>query len=344
MASIGDVAREAGVSVATVSRALRGMPNVAPSTRERVQAAAQRLHYVADPHASRLAAGRSTTVGLVVPMLGQWYYAQIFAGIEAVLDAAGYDVLPYAVSGPEAHARFVATLPFRKRVDGLIIVDTGFDGTAWGRLRDSVGVVVTVGAPHGDEVALTIDNVGAARTATDHLLGLGHRRVGVIGALTDDPFAFEAPKERVRGYREALVAHGIDFDPDLVVPGNFSLRGGAEGMSRLLSLAEPPTAVFALSDEMAIGALQVTRDAGIAVPAELSVVGFDDHDVSPYIGLTTVRQGVVEQGELAAEAMVELLRPGGPGPAPRHLRLPTELVVRATTGPAPGRRTRAGPA
>lgn len=333
-ASIEDVAREAGVSVATVSRALRGLPNVAPSTRERVKAAAARLHYVADPHASRLAMRRSATVGLVVPMLGEWYYARLFSGVETVLDVAGFDVLPYAIAGEAARSRFVATLPFRKRVDGLVIVDTLFDDTDWTRIIEAAPVVVTVGAPHGGEVALTIDNVASARIATEHLLALGHRRIGLLSSLEDDPFQFRAPVQRAQGYREALAARDVAYDPELVVPGNFSLRGGAEGMSRLLGLTEPPTAVFALSDEMAIGALQVIRDAGLRVPQDVSVVGFDDHDVSEYLGLTTVRQEVVEQGELAARWIHQLiegeieLTPGG-----RVIRLPTRLVVRSTTGP-----------
>lgn len=332
-ASIEDVARAAGVSVATVSRALRGLPNVAPSTRERVKLAAADLHYVADPHASRLAARRSATIGLVLPLLGGWYHARLFSGVEATLDAAGYDVLPYTVSGLQARERFVANLPFRKRVDGLIIADTTFDEPAWVRVTDAANHVVTIGCAHAAEVKLTIDNHGASRIAVEHLLSLGHRRIGLIGGLSDDPFAFSAPRERQAGYLAALAAWGVEPDPTLVVPGNFSLSGGAEGMSRLLSLADPPTAVFALSDEMAIGALQVARDTGLDVPSDLSVVGFDDHDVSEYIGLTTVRQQVVEQGEVAARAMLALVEAGNT--VVDHHRMPTRLVVRGTTSRPP---------
>lgn len=332
-ASIEDVAREAGVSVATVSRALRGLPNVAPSTRERVKQAAVLLHYVPDPHASRLAARRSATVGLVLPLLGGWYHARLFSGVEAVLDVAGYDVLPYTVSGVQARERFVANLPFRKRVDGLIVADASFEGDAWRRISEAAGHVVTVGSAQPSEVRLTIDNVGASRIVVEHLLSLGHRRIGLIGALGDDPFAFPTPKDREAGYAAALRSWGLGVDPDLLVAGNFSLRGGAEGMSRLLALADPPTAVFALSDEMAIGALQVARDAGLDVPTDLSVVGFDDHDVSEYIGLTTVRQQVVEQGELAARCMLSLIQ--GAGDVEEHQLMPTRLVVRSTTARPP---------
>lgn len=342
VASIEDVARAAGVSVATVSRALRGLPNVAPGTRDRVVEAATRLHYVADPHASRLAARRSATVGLVVPMLSGWYHARLFSGVESVMGAAGYDVLPYVVLGAAAKTEFLTSLPFRKRVDGLIIVDTVFDGPDWERISEAAGRVVTVGCPHGDEVALSIDNRGAARVVTEHLLSLGHRRIGLIGGESGGGSVFPAPRERAIGYREALAGWEVPVDAELLVPAEFSLRGGAEAMSRLLSTGEPPTAVFAMSDEMAIGALQVARDAGLQVPRDLSVAGFDDHDVAEYVGLTTVRQEVVEQGEQAATSMLELLTSDQDRPR-RELHMPTRLVVRATTAQRPRRRRTRGP-
>lgn len=340
--TIDDVARHADVSVATVSRALRGLPNVAPSTRERVLRAADELQYVADPTASRLAGGRSQTVGLVVPMLGQWYYARVFTGVEGVVGAAGYDVLPFTMSGPGGVTRFIDALPFRKRVDGLIVVDAPLD-------TDQIEVVVTAGVTMVtmglliDGVdGLFVDNTAAARLAVGHLTGLGHQRIALIGGIDDDPFRFSVPVDRFRGYQEALAAAGIAFDPALAVPGNFSLEGGAEAMHRLLSLEEPPTAVFASSDEMAIGAMQVARDAGLRVPEQLSIVGIDDHDVSEYVGLTTIRQDVIAQGERAAQLLLERLRSGAAqgheghdqvGEAPVHELHPTRLVVRRTTAP-----------
>lgn len=334
-ASIGDVAREAGVSVATVSRALRGLPNVAPTTRERVEAAAARLHYVADPHAARLATRRSATVGVVVPALGRWYYAQLFAAIEAVLDAAGYDVLPYTVADRDARTRFLTTLPFRKRVDALIVVDTSFADPAWARVREAVGTVVTVGAPHADGVALTIDDAGAARDATEHLLALGHVRVGVLAGDDGVGGSGGAPA-RVRGYRDALAARSLPYRPELVVSCPPGVAGGHAAMARLLALPEPPTAVFATSDETAIGGLWAAREAGRSVPRDLSVVGFDDHDVAAPLDLTTVRQDVQQQGEAAARAVLERLGDReGTVPAPRLIGLPARLVVRGSTGPPP---------
>ncbi|MFP4148360.1 MAG: LacI family DNA-binding transcriptional regulator [Nitriliruptoraceae bacterium] len=334
-ATIEDVAREARVSVATVSRALRGLPNVAPSTRARVLGAAQRLRYVADPTAVRLAGGRRLALGLVVPMLGQWFYSRLYSGIETVARLHGYDVLPFAIPGPEGAGRFLQELPYRKRVDGLIVADVPFATEQFDRVRDTGEPVVTLGMLVPGAWGLAVDNVAVGRTATEHLLALGHRRIAVIGGLEDDPFHFSIPLERYRGYREALEAAGIAPDPALSVPGHFSADGGAEAMHVLLERTRPPTAVFSCSDEMAIGAIQVARDAGLRVPEDLSVIGVDGHDLSAYVGLTTIEQDVTEQGEKVAELALDRLRSGDDPGEDVHLVHPTRLVVRRTTAPPP---------
>lgn len=332
-ATIEDVARLAEVSVATVSRALRGLPNVAPSTRERVVAAAAELRYVADPHAARLAARRTATIGLLIPLLGSWYHSKVFSGAEGVLAGHGYDVLPAVLGSPETQSRYLRELPFRKRVDGLLVIDVPFDDEQLEVLASGGVPVVAVGLETDRVVSLVVNNRRAARTAVEHLIALGHRRIGLIGELPGSPLAFQIPVERRAGYREALERAGIPVREELVVAGNFSLEGGAEAMSHLLHLDEPPTAVFAMSDEMAIGAMQVARDAGLQIPDQLSVVGFDDHDVAAYVGLTTVRQDVEEHGERGASVLLEQI---GEGEAPAGtMRLPTRLIVRQSSAAAP---------
>lgn len=341
-ASIADVARRSGVSVATVSRALRGLPNVSPATRAKVRAAADELAYVADPNAARLA-GRSTrTLGLAVPVLGGWYQAQVLAGVEGASVAQGYDLLPMVVGGRERLDRFADELPFRKRVDGLLLVDVPLTREQTARVVGA-GVPVVVAGAHVDGVtSLRLEDRAAARAAVDHLVELGHRRVGVIGGLADDPFGFPAPTDRVAGARDALAAVGADLEDALVVPGNFSPAGGAEAMVHLLSLPEPPTAVFALSDEMAIGAMHAARAAGLRVPQDLSVVGFDDHEMAPYVDLTTVAQDVLGVGERATALL--LAHVADADAAPRHETVPTRLVVRGTTAPARTDTTAGAPA
>jgi DNA-binding LacI/PurR family transcriptional regulator len=338
-ATIEDVARAARVSVATVSRALRGLPNVAPSTRARVVAAATQLEYVADPTASRLAGGRRMVIGLVVPMLGQWYFAKLFSGVEAVAAISGYDVLPLSTSGPGGVERFVEQLPFRKRVDGLILAEAQLDEAQFQTIKAGGVPLVTLGSHTPEVWGLAVDNVAAARLAVGHLTGLGHARIALIGGIEDDPFRFSVPVDRFAGYQEALVAAGLEQDPELVVPGNFSAEGGAEAMHALLALREPPTAVFACSDEMAIGAMQVARDAGLRIPEDLSVIGIDDHDLAAYVGLTTIRQDVIGQGERLAQLLLERIVQADEAGADVHEVHPTRLVVRRTTAaPPPGLR------
>lgn len=340
-ASIAEVALRAGVSVATVSRALRSLPNVSPATRERVLAAARELDYVVNASASRLAAGFTRTIGVVVPTLASWFPQQLAAGVEGVFTEAGYDLLLYTVAGQEARRRFLQTLPFRKRVDGLVLLDVPLDAAEQAALARLDVPIVGIGLASEQLATVSIDNVAAARAAVCHLVALGHRRIGLISGLLDNPLEFAAPVDRRRGWLDALAEAGVTPAGGWEAPGNFSLTGGAEAMAQLLRVRPQLTAVFAESDEMAVGALMVLRDRGLRVPDDMSLVGFDDHELAHLMGLTTVAQPIARQGELAAYALLELLR-GGPS---ESIVLPTALVRRATTGPAPmrARRPRAAP-
>ncbi|MBA2576209.1 MAG: LacI family DNA-binding transcriptional regulator [Euzebyaceae bacterium] len=339
-ASIEDVAARAGVSVATVSRALRGLPNVAPTTRGRVLEAAQVLDYVTNPTASRLAVGRTFTIGMVVPLFTQWFFTQVVAGAEAVLATAGYDVLLYNVSGADGRRRFLDRMPFRKRVDGIIVVDLPLAEDERVTLAGLGTPVVTVGLVTCHFPSVSIDNVAAATTATRHLVNLGHERLALISGVPDDPLRFTAPVDRRTGWRQVLVEKGLDTPMELDVPGHFSLAGGAEAMGQLLALDDPPTGVFAESDEMAIGAMKAARELGARVPGDVSIVGFDDHDVAEFFGLTTVAQPVRQQGAVAAEMLLKALAAGA-ADTPDRVVLPTRLRVRSTTGSVrPSRRER----
>ncbi len=333
-ASISDVAARAGVSVATVSRALRGLPNVAEPTRGRVLSAARELDYVANPNASRLAAGRTMTVGMVVPLLSRWFFTQVVAGAQSVLAAAGYDVLLYDVGGAGARDRFFRRLPFRKRVDGIVIVDLPLTACEQDVLETDGTPVVTVGLTGSRFSNVGIDNVAAARTATRHLLNLRHTSVALLSGQPVGSVRFSAPLQRRRGWQQALAERGIAARDDLEVDGGFSISGGAQAMAQLLALGDPPTAVFSGSDEMALGALKTLADSGVRVPADCSVIGFDDHDVAGFFGLTTMHQPVAQLGEVAASLLFDAIRGGGGGPRP-DVVLPTTLRMRSTTGPAP---------
>jgi DNA-binding LacI/PurR family transcriptional regulator len=239
--------------------------------------------------------------------------------------------------------RFVDDLPLSKRTDGLITVDLPLRDADVARMCER-GPVVTVGMSTTQAPSAVINNEEAAATATRHLVNLGHRRIGLICDLPQQAleFTFTAPVQRRRGYERVLAESGIAIDEDLIVPGNFALHGGAEAMAHLLTVENPPTAVFAESDEMAIGALKTVRDAGLEVPRDMSIVGFDDHEMAAFMDLTTVAQPAMQQGEAAATLLLEQIRSDVNMLPVTQVVLPTKMIVRATTGPHRGIRTRAG--
>lgn len=328
-ATIEDVATAAGVSVATVSRALRGLPHVAPTTRHRVEQVATELAYRPDPAAARLATGRSRTVALAVPVLNSWYVSQVVSGAEAVCSAGGYDLIVMGVTGEAARRALLAPdSSLHRRVDGVVFIDIAVDADEVVRLTERGLAVVTLGNITPGCPSVTIDEEQVARLATDHLLGLGHRRIGLLGGQRDDPLGFTVPHRRREGYLLALEQAGIPFDSDLEAVGNFSVLGGREAMASLLGLTDPPTAVFAMSDEMAFGAILAVREAGLAIPDDCSIVGVDDHDLSIVVGLTTVRQPVADHGARAARLLIDQLH----GPvSPTNVESSVSLVVRSTT-------------
>ncbi len=333
--TIEHVANAAGVSVATVSRALRGLPNVAVSTRARVEEAARELKYRPDPAASRLAAGRSHAIAVVVPLINSWYFSNVVAGAEAVCAEVGYDLL--VLTAPNAITRRQAVdtaAALDRRVDGLIFVEVALEPDDVADLAARRLGVVTIGQETSAFPSVRVDNAAIGRIAVDHLLALGHRRIGVLGAQAEAPAYFDVPGQRIAGAAEALAAVGSHLDPQLVGMGEFTVEGGHDAGVELLSRPERPTAIFALSDEMAFGAVIAVRDLGLSIPDDVSLVGVDDHEVAEVLGLTTVRQRVVEHGALAARALLRRL--GASGPPIRaidHLVSDAELVVRSSTRP-----------
>jgi len=325
-----DVARLAGVSTATVSRALRAVSGVSPSTRERVLAAVAELGYVSSPAASRLAGGRTGTVAVVVPYITRWFFGQVVSGAESVLREQGLDLLLYNLGGPGGRERYFSKQALHKRVDAVLVLCLPLSDAELHALSGLQVPVVMVGADVEGFPSVRIDDVSGAAIAAQHLVNLGHRRIALISGVPDDPMGFTAQGDRRRGFRDTLVAAGLPVDPGLEAAGYFTLDGGAEAMSVLLGRPEPPTAVFAESDEMAFGALRTLRRAGLDVPGDVSLVGFDGHELADLMDLTTVAQPVYEQGRLAAELLADALNGRG---GERRLSVPTRLIVRGSTRP-----------
>lgn len=329
-ATIDDVARAAGVSTATVSRALREHPNVAVDTRRRVVAAATRLRYVANANASRLASGRTGTIGLIAPLLTSWYTSEVTSGVEDVLAEARLDLL-IGTANPAARERmFRGDARFHQRTDGVILVDVFCQEQGARRLARLDTPVVVLGEQLRAVTSVSVDNRRAARLAVEHLVGLGHRRIAVVSGHGDEDVAHNVPVERLAGARDALGDAGLDLPGDHVGDGDFTIAGGRRAMARLLDLPSPPTAVFLMSDEMAFGALHEMRHRGMRAGRDVSVIGIDDHPVADAVGLTTVRQPVRDIGRLGARLMLAAL--AGDTVAAHHA-VEVELVVRETTAP-----------
>ncbi|WP_020575112.1 LacI family DNA-binding transcriptional regulator [Actinopolymorpha alba] len=333
MSSITDVANKVGVSVATVSRALRGLPGVSEATRSAVCAAAAELGYVPSPSAAGLPTGRTGTIGVVAPWAGQWYFSNILAGAGQVLVEHGYDVLLYDLGGVEgADRRSINPHLLRKRVDALLALSLPLPSDEASALAEFRRPVTTIGPTMPGLSGVRIDEVGVGEKATRHLLDLGHRRIAFVGGNPRDHFGYPVAASRQEGYIRALQASDLPVDASLMFPATFTIDGGLSCFPALARHDDPPTAVVAASDEIAMGVMHAARAEHLDVPADLSVVGVDNHDMARLFNLTTVAQPVREQGRLAATLLIEQLLPHPPA-TPRVVTVPTTLVVRATTAP-----------
>ncbi|HEY0189336.1 MAG TPA: LacI family DNA-binding transcriptional regulator [Cellulomonas sp.] len=328
---IVDVARAAGVSTATVSRALRGLPNVTESTRERVRRAADQLGYVASPSASSLASGRTRTIGLLSPWVAHWFFAQVIEGAERALRAEGFDALLYTfeVSRDLRRHRLDPDV-LRRRVDGVLVVGLPMETPEVETLEALGYPIVFVGAGAPGRVTVGVDDVGTARQAVAHLAGLGHRVVAHLTGGADDTLPWSPAVRRAAGWRSEVRARGLDDAEGLVAHGYFDVAGGRASMHTLLDRRPDVTGVFAASDEIAMGAILAIRDRGLRVPEDVSVIGVDGHDMAEHLGLTTMAQNTHEQGMTAASMLLEMITGA---PVPQEVVFPTQLVQRSSTAP-----------
>ncbi|MET0685321.1 MAG: LacI family DNA-binding transcriptional regulator [Solirubrobacteraceae bacterium] len=331
--TIADVATRAGVGMSTVSRVLNGGQVSAPA-RARVLAAIDDLGYRPRASARALVTGATGTLSLVIPFFLHPSAVERMRGVLAGLDGTEYEVVVCNVATPEQRDQHVGRGAPLDRSDGLLIVSlTPRDDEAESLLRAGAPVVL-LDAFHPLLPSLRTDDVAGGLIATRHLLELGHERIAFVGDRTDPAFGFVSSERRREGYREALEAAGIPHERELERRGPHG-RAVAHRLTReLLSLPEPPTAIFAASDTQALGVLEAAGYEGVDVPGELSVVGFDDLELASYVGLTTVRQPLADGGRRAVERLLGELRGER---APMEERLELSLEVRRTTAPPPDR-------
>ena len=331
-ARIADVAARAGVGVATVSRVLNGRVGVRSSTRERVVEAIEALNYRPSSLARSLSLQRTMVVATLLPWFTNPSAVQRVRGIVEGMSGSKYDLMVFDIESEDRQRRAFELFDRGDRADGLLVVSTLPPEAEVERIRTADIPCVLIDAVHPCFPSIAVDDVAGGEIATRHLVELGHRRIALIG---DPPpeFRFDWSRDRTRGYERALAAAGIEARDEFVREGTRLPHVARAIAAELLSLPDRPTAVFAASDTQAIGVLEAARGLGIDVPRELSVVGFDDVEVAAYVGLTTVRQPLLESGRRGAKLLLEVL--AGRTVAPLRELLPLELVVRGTTGPAP---------
>jgi LacI family transcriptional regulator len=335
--TIRELARVSGVSVGTVSRALNGYTDVRPETRERIMRLARELDYTPAAAARSLVTQRSHVIGVFLetgeghPDIQHPFFHEVVGGLKQRVGAGGFDLLLFASErpgngyGPHSYLKRAR----HHAVDGIALMGLTADDPEVRRLVRAelpcVGIDMEVDGPRA-EIVMS-DNVAGARKAVEHLTQLGHRRIATItGMLESRP-----GNDRLRGYRAAVQAAGLGYRDEYVAYGDFYVESGRAGAARLLSLPEPPTAIFAAADMMAIGAVRAAADLGLRVPEDVSIVGFDDIQLAPHLNppLTTLRQDKLGLGVAAGEALIARINGEDPRP-PLHM-LDVELVVRGST-------------
>ncbi len=327
MVTIRDVAREAGVSVASASRALNNLENVTPQTRDRVLDAARRLRYIPHEGARSLTLRRSDAIGVVLPDLFDEYFSELVRGIDKVAHAHGLQLLLSNMHGsPREAANAIRTMS--GRVDGVLVMPPDHDSDY---LRDALptgipAVLLNYDRSHGDAASVGIDNHGGAYAMVEHLVDLGYRKIAHIAGPRHNRDA----RERQRGFIDAIGALTGERAP-IIVPGDFTENSGADATRLLLVGRVPFDAIFCANDMMALGCMGVLSDAGLSVPEHIGVAGFDDIPLAHYASpsLTTMKVHIAELGERAMTSLLARMREGGDPPPPQILA--PQLVIRGST-------------
>jgi LacI family repressor for deo operon, udp, cdd, tsx, nupC, and nupG len=333
--SIKDIARTAGVSHSTVSRALSDSPLISADTKARIQRLAREMGYSPDAQARSLVMGRTQTVGVVVTTITDPFIAEVVQAVESTAGGHGYTVI-LASSNSEPEREIAAVEMLRsKRVDGVIVTSSRV-GALYQAYLDRLGVPVVLINSHSEHsgpytFAINVENAHGGYLAADHLVQLGHERIAYVSG----PAEHSDDLERMAGYRQALTEAGLVFDPALVLQGTGRVGGGEQALPRLMELEEPPTAVFCYNDMTAIGLLRAARQADLQVPRDLAVVGFDDIPFASYVrpALTTIAQPKPQMGRQAMEMVLALIADGQPVEGiVSNIVVQGQLVVRESSG------------
>ncbi|WP_087720509.1 LacI family DNA-binding transcriptional regulator [Salinicola salarius] len=331
MTNIRKVAELAGVSVATVSRALKTPDVVSPGTRDKVLAAVEQADYRPNLTAVQFRSQRTRNLVVLVPTIANTFFARVIGGIQEAAQRRGYGILLCNTLGDERTERAYAGLVSTRQADGLIQLRahdpfTTSSGQARPPMVNACEVLDAAPCP-----TVKLDNRAAARSVTEHLLALGHCRIGMIKGPRNSPLT----RDRLLGFQDALAVAGLLPDESLVFPGDFTPSSGYRAAGDLLSRADPPTAIFCENDEMAMGAMRRIKEAGLRIPEDISVAGFDDIAFASFCDppLTTIAQPAEDFGREAVALLLDIIDDRDDA-ADEHRIMPFELVTRESTGPA----------
>ncbi|MCB9438498.1 MAG: LacI family DNA-binding transcriptional regulator [Anaerolineales bacterium] len=332
--TIFDVAKQAGVSIGTVSRVINNRDRVSPETRERVLKAIQELDYHANALAQGLANQQTNTLGLVIPQVNDPFFFQIVRGVEDAASTVDYSLLIACQSRPASEHRYL-DLFRRKFVDAMVLVAIDVYSHELEQIIERGVPIVMAQQDLGKNIpTFLVDNYRGARQLAEHLMEHSYQRIAFISGTHYTPDS----RERLRGLRDVLSEHGLELPARYVVEGDYLRGSGHRAMQQLLELPDRPEAVFAANDQMAIDAIMAIQEAGLKVPDDIAVVGFDDIPMASYLSppLTTVHQPIYELGWHAAKAALSLIKEeskdNGSMAAPHVMLLPTSLVLRRSCG------------
>lgn len=326
--TIRDVAVAAGVSIATVSRALRNHSNISTETTQRVQAAAAELDYKL-PIRNTSNKRHTQKVAIVVPFIGRWYFAQIIEGVESVMRERGIEAVVFRPNTSSGEIISIAEHLEHFDIQGVVLVSKPISETDMSYLVRKRLPTVMVDMFDKRFTAVVIDDIAVGRMATDHLINLGHTKIGIVSSDPNDPDKFSTPSHRREGFLQALKIAGIENNPNWNLTADFTARSADAAVRGVLASDNYPTAIFAASDEMAIGVMGAARRVGLRVPQDISVIGVDNHDIAESVGLTTVGQPVDAIPEVAAWQLISRME-NNEG-SPNKFVLPVQLIVREST-------------
>ncbi|HYF63488.1 MAG TPA: LacI family DNA-binding transcriptional regulator [Herpetosiphonaceae bacterium] len=305
--TIKDVARRAGVGIATVSRVLNDSPNVLPSTRARVLNIIDELGYRPNQAARQLVTARSHAIAVVLPFITRPFFIEILRGIESVIAQSGYQLIIFNVETVDRRTHYFNTMPFLGRTDGLIVISLPLSPGEVERLQAVHVPAVFIDISADGCSSVLVDNVAGAQAAVEHLIERGHTRIAYTCGPLYPPLGFTVNRDRQQGYELALAAHRLPVRPEYIRAGGDGRQAGYQLALELLALPVPPTAIFTASDEQAFGAMDAIQERGLQVGTDVAVVGYDDLELAHYVGLTTMRQPMEQMGRVGAQILLDSL-------------------------------------